>query len=84
MKSKSILMSVFTSLSDEEIKNKIEKFLTNIDFDIDRVLISNSTYINDIDTNNKFNCLLTCNVPDMTLHELSFITASLKENEIKL
>jgi hypothetical protein len=79
MKSKAILISVFTSLSDNQLKELIEKSITLIN--IDRILISDTTYINDIDTNNvnKFNSILTCNVPDLSLHELNFITATLKE-----
>ena len=86
MKSKAILLSVFTSLSDEQIKQLIEKVLTSDLFAInlitlDRVLISDSSYLNDVDSNNKFNFLLTANVPDMTLHEINFITASLNEEK---
>ena len=87
MKSKAILLSVFTSLSDEQLKQLIEKTITsdliaiNL-INIDRVLISNSTYINDIDTNNNFPQLLQCNVPDLSLHEVLFMSASLKEHEV--
>ena len=84
MKSKAILLSVFTTLSDEEIKRLIEKFCTFNSFNIDRVLISDSTYVNDVDVaSEKYNSLLACNVPDLTLHELNFITASLNEYEVK-
>ena len=86
MKSKAILLSVFTSLSDEQIKQLIEKVLTSDLFAInlitlDRVLISDSTYINDVDCNyvNKFDFLFSGKVPDLTLHEINFITASLNE-----
>jgi hypothetical protein len=83
MKSKAILLSCFTTLSNEQLKQLIEKMLVSLLFDIDRVLIRNSTYINDVDANdvNKFNSILTCNLPDLTLHELNFIAASLREYE---
>lgn len=82
MKAKAVLLSVFTTLSNEEVKRLIELTLNmQSSIDIDRVLISDSTYVNDIDCNNNYNSLLTCNVPDMTLHELSFITSSLREIE---
>jgi hypothetical protein len=79
---KSILLTIHTSLSEDAL-HKLFTALNDIasSIDIDRILISNTKHINDVDTCsiNRYNNIMQLHIADMTLHELSFIACACKE-----